>query len=143
MKRILSLVIALIFVCSMTGCNRQERAKKRIFDLVEKNYDAIVTACENKDADALLDIDGITKVEIVEGYVLVYCMGFGIAPSSQEYGFYYSEENQPVAVGMGYILCDTDDLIPEGLGYEYLGSDHNLYYTQRIKGKIFFYSAAY
>ena len=87
MKRFLSLVLVAVFIFALTGCGA-EAAKKDIFNLVEKNYDAIVTACENKDEEALLAIDGISEVKIVDGYVLVYCKGAGIAPTSQDYGFY-------------------------------------------------------
>ena len=143
MKRIISIVIALIFVCSIVGCKRQENAKNRIFNLVEKNYDAIVTACEKKDAAALLKINGIAEVDIVDGYVLVYCMGAGIAPSSQEYGFYFTEENRPVGVFDGYIACNTEDLVPDGNGYMYYDSGYNAFYTEHIKGNIYFYSNSF
>lgn len=143
MKRIFSIIIALIFICSLTGCNSAEKAKKDIFDLVEENYDAIVTACENKDADALSQINGITRVSIVDGYVLVYCLGAGIAPSSQEYGFYYTEDNRPVGVFDGYIVCNTEDLAPDGNGYMYYDSGYNAFYTEHIKGNIYFYSNSF
>ena len=92
MKRIAAFVLILSFIVSFTGCRNAELEKKeKIFSLVEENYDAIVTACENKNEEALLAIDGITQVNIVDGYVLVYCKGAGISPSSQEYGFYYTE----------------------------------------------------
>lgn len=144
MKRIFSIVIALIFICSLTGCNSEEKAKNKIFDLVEENYDAIVAACENKDADALSQMKGIEQVKIVDGYVLVYCMGEGIVPSSQDYGFYYSVDDRPVAVDCYLqILCDTEDLTPEGNGYQYISQDYNLFYTEHIKGNIYLFSTAY
>lgn len=96
MKRFLAVMLVVVFVFAFTGCGAKE-SKKDIFSLVEKNYDAILKACEEKDEETLLSIDGITQVNIVDGYVLVYCKGAGIAPSSQDYGFYYSEENIPVA----------------------------------------------
>ena len=46
MKRIFSIVITLAFIFSLAACNRQEKAKNKIFDLVEENYDAIVEACK-------------------------------------------------------------------------------------------------
>lgn len=115
--------------------------KQNIFNLVEKNYDAIVEACENKDVAALSAIDGIKEVDIVNGYVLVYCAGYGIAPSSQDYGFYYSRDNLPVAVFDGRILCRTAQLVEKGDGYEYIDSGYNVFYTEHIKGNIYFYSA--
>ena len=142
MKRLLAFVLLAVFVFSLTGCSAKN-AKSDIFNLVENNYDAIVTACENKDEEALLAIDGVTQVNIVDGYVLVYCKGAGIAPSSQDYGFYYSEDNSPVTVDCNVgIVCYAADLSPEGDGYQCIVSG-NTFYTEHIKGNIYFYSNAY
>ena len=142
MKRILAFVLVVVFVFVLSGCGAKQ-SKKDIFNVVEKNYDAIVTACENKDKEALLAIDGITQVNIVDGYVLVYCKGAGIAPSSQDYGFYYSEDNSPVTVDCNLgIVCYAADLTPEGDGYQCIVSG-NTFYTEHIKGNIYFYSNAY
>ena len=142
MKRILAFVLVVVFVFALSGCGAKE-AKKDIFNLVEKNYDAIVTACENKDSEALLAINGIKEVDIVDGYVLIYCKGAGIAPSSQDYGFYYSEDNSPVTVDCNLgIVCYAADLSPEGDGYQCIVSG-NTFYTEHIKGNIYFYSNAY
>ena len=142
MKRLLAFVLLAVFVFSLTGCSAKN-AKSDIFNLVENNYDEIVAACENKDSEALLAIDGVTQVNIVDGYVLVYCKGAGIAPSSQDYGFYYSEDNSPVTVDCNLgIVCYDADLSPEGDGYQCIVSG-NTFYTEHIKGNIYFYSNAY
>ena len=142
MKRLLAFVLLAVFVFSLTGCSAKN-AKSDIFNLVENNYDEIVAACENKDSEALLAIDGVTQVNIVDGYVLVYCNGAGIAPSSQDYGFYYSEDNSPVTVDCNLgIVCYAADLSPEGDGYQCIVSG-NTFYTEHIKGNIYFYSNSY
>jgi hypothetical protein len=134
--------LSVAFIVFLAGCGAKE-TKKDIFDLVENNYDEIVAACENKDSEALLAIDGITQVRIAKGYVLVYCKGAGIAPSSQDYGFYYSEDNSPVTVGCNLgIVCYAADLSPEGDGYQCIKSG-NIFYTEHIEGNIYFYSNAY
>ena len=142
MKRLLAFVLLAVFVFSLTGCSAKN-AKSDIFNLVENNHDEIVAACENKDSEALLAIDGVTQVNIVDGYVLVYCKGAGIAPSSQDYGFYYSEDNSPITVDCNVgIVCYAADLSPEGDGYQCIVSG-NTFYTEHIKGNIYFYSNAY
>ncbi len=142
MKRIFVFNLVIILVFALVGCGAKE-SQKDIFKLVEKNYDAIVAACENKDSEALLAIDGITTVDIVDGYVLIYCKGAGIAPSSQDYGFYYSEENLPVGVFDGQIICSSNELVEYESGYRYLDGGFNEFYTEHIKGNIYFYSAAF
>ena len=144
MKKRLWMIAVLMGVLFLTGCLNREAAKAKIFRLVEKNYDLIAEACEKEDKAALCALDGVAEVKIRDGYVVVYCMGGGIAPSSQDYGFYYSEENLPVAIDCNEkIICDTVDLTPEGKGYQYLDSGHNVFYTEYITGNIYYYSAAY
>lgn len=142
MKRILAFMLLIVFIFASSGCGAKE-SKKDIFNIVEKNYDAIVTACESKDEEALLAINGISQVKILDGYVIVYCKGAGIAPSSQDYGFYYTEENIPVGVGCNLdIVCYCDTMQSKGNGYEGTVS-HDTFYTEQIKGNIYFYSNAY
>ena len=135
-------MLVVVFVFALSGCGAMD-SKKDIFNIVEKNYDAIVTACENKDEEALLAIDRITRVNIVDGDVIVFCKGEGISVSSQDYGFYYSVENSPVTIGCNQdIVCGADGLQPEGKGYQCVVSG-NTFYTELIKGNIYFYSNAY
>lgn len=142
MRRILSVVLVVVFVFVFTACGAKE-PKEDIFDLVEKNYDTIVAACENKDTETLLAINGIKEVNIVDGYVIVYCKGAGISVSSQDYGFYYSVENSPITVDCNQdIVCGAEGLEPEGNGYQCVVQG-NIFYTEHIKGNIYFYSNAY
>lgn len=142
MKRIIAFVLVATFVVMLAGCGAKE-SKKDIFNLVENNYDEIVAACKSKDSEALLAIDGVTQVNIVDGYVIVYCKGAGIAPSSQDYGFYYSTENSPVTVDCNLgIVCSADGLTPDAEGFKCV-VDANTFYTEHIQGNIYFYSNAY
>ena len=143
MKRILAFGLLIVLFVSMVGCRRQEKAKEDIFRLVNENYDRILQACQEKDVEMLCDIEGIQEIAIEDGYVLAYCQGEGIAPSSRDYGFYYSEENRPIAVSYSLeIECGTKDLIPEGDGYQYYDAGLNGYYTEQIKDNLYFYSVA-
>lgn len=142
MKKLFAFILAIAFIFAFTGCGAKE-AKEDIFSLVEKNYDAIIAACENEDSDALLAIKGITRVNIVDGYVIVFCKAEGISVSSQDYGFYYSVGNSPVAVDCNQdIVCGADGLTPEGKGFQCIDSG-NTFYTEHITGNIYFYSNAY
>lgn len=142
MKRILAFMLVVVFIFILSGC-RTNDIKTDVFNLVEKNYDTILKACEEKNANALLAINGITKVNIVDGYVIIFCEAKGISVSSQDYGFYYSEENSPVTIDCNQdIVCEVNDLIPEGNGYQCVVQG-NTFYTENIKGNIYFYSNAY
>ena len=141
MKKMFGLVLAIFLIISLTSC--RSTPKEKVFSIVENNYDAILKACEEKDEDALLTIKGATSVNIVDGYVIVFCEAKGISVSSQDYGFYYSEENSPITIDCNQdIVCRADNLSPEGDGYQCVVSG-NTFYTEHIKGNIYFYSNAY
>ena len=139
MKRILAFMLFVVLIFALSGCN----TKSDIFNLVEKNYDEILKACECKDEDALLAIKGITRVNVIDGYVIVFCESKGISVSSQDYGFYYSAENSLITVDCNQdIVLGAEGLTPEGNGYQCVVHG-NTFYTEHIKGNIYFYSNAY
>lgn len=141
MKKMFALVLVVFLMISLASC--RSTPKENVFSIVEKNYDTILKACEEKDEAALLAIKGVTKVNIIDGYVIVFCESKGISVSSQDYGFYYSEENIPVTINCSQgIVCRVNDLTPEGNGYKCVVQG-NTFYTEHIKGNIYFYSNAY
>ena len=141
MRKIVSSILFL-FLLVTDGCGA-DASKQDVFDLVEKNYETICIACEEENEQALLALDGITRVNIEDGYVIVFCKGAGIAPSSQDYGFYYSRDNSPVTIDCNQmIVCRADELTVEGEGYQCVVSG-NTFYTEHIKGNLYFYSNAF
>ena len=141
--RKLLILLAMLMIFSPAGCGGKDSAKAEIFDLVEEHSDTIVDACDRMDAETLAGIDGVRKVDLTDGYILVYCFGEGIAPSSQDHGFYYAPDGQPVAVFDGQILCGTDELTPDGDGFVYFDSGYNRFYTEHIMGNLYYYSASF
>ena len=112
--------------------------------LVSREYDTIVRACQEKDTDTLLQLNWVEDVALEPGYVIVYCFGAGNAASSQYYGFYYTEENRPAGIDCNQeIVCSPEDMTPEGRGFSYTDKWHNSFYTEQIKGNIYFYGNAY
>ena len=142
MRKIFILLAALM-VFSMTGCDYNHSAKAEIFNLVKENFDTMLEACTRLDTEALTQLDGITQVDVTNGYILVYCTGSGIAPSSQDHGFYYAPDGLPVAVFDGHILCGPEALAPDGNGYVYRDSGQNRFYTEHIIGNFYYYSASF
>ena len=141
MKKMFALVLVGFLIISLTSC--RSTPKENVFSIVEKNYDTILKACEEKDEDALLAIKGVTRVNIVDGYVIVFCEAKGISVSSQDYGFYYSEDNVPVTIDCNQeIVYGADALTPSKNGYQCIDGG-NAFYTKHIKGNIYFYSNAY
>ena len=65
MKKMFALVLVVFLMFSLASC--RSTPKENVFSIVEKNYDTILKACEEKDEDALLAIKGVTRVNIVDG----------------------------------------------------------------------------
>ena len=141
MKRTFALVLSVFIAITFAGC--RETPKDDIFTLVEKRYDDILDACEKKDIDFLLSVNGIEKVNVVEGYVIALCKSEGISVSSHDHGFYYSENNSPAAVDCNLdIIRSSENLVSDGNGYSCIISG-NTFYTENIKSNIYFYRNLY
>ena len=142
MKKVIAFLLTLVLIFSLIGCDIGE-PKSNIFRLVEKNYDTILIACEEQDEAALLAINGVSSVNITDGYVIAFCKGEGVSVSSQDYGFYYSFDNSPVAIGCNLgIVCSADELEPKEKGFQ-CTINGNTFYTEHIKGNLYFYSNSY
>lgn len=142
MKQIIALVAVVALMFSFAGCG-SKNPQADVVKLVEKHYDAIVEACEASDAEALSDIKGVEKVNVIDGYVIVLCEAKGISVSSQDYGFYYAADNRPITVDCNQdIVCTAEELSREGDGFQCV-VDQNTFYTESIKGNLYFYSNAY
>lgn len=99
-KKIL-LVILIIFV-AVAFIKWYGNPERRIFAMVERNQEKYEAAAEmliNEEVSAEeVDAPGVQNVKMVMGeHVIIdfYVTGFGLAPSSTYYGFYYSPEDVP------------------------------------------------
>ena len=59
----------------------------------------------------------LEDVSVLEQGVDFYCGGKGVATSSQDYGFYYTEDDLPKAIWCGVKYCDDSLLVEDGNGY--------------------------
>ena len=87
-----------------------------------------------------MNIGKIEDVTVLEQGVDFYCGGKGIAPSSQDYGFYYTEDDLPKAIWCGVKYCDDSLLVEDGDGYS-TDYQHNYYYTEKIRDNFYYYEA--
>ena len=88
----------------------------------------------------------IANIGIDNGIIIFDCGGKGIAPSSQDYTFYYSPSGNPYAVSVlagGNIVCEPSQMEEDGEGYKYIDDGYNIFYTQEITDKLYFCEAQY
>lgn len=98
-KVLLGFVIVLGLVIIITVFMNPER---RIFFMVEKNqteYEAV--AVQLLSTGEPMEVKGVGNIKVLMGdhaMVDFYVTGFGLAPSSTYYGFFYSPDDVPLAI---------------------------------------------
>lgn len=134
---IIAITILLIFIIKDTK-------KDKIIRLVNKNQEFLNECIENKTYDKIYKINAIKSIapySIMDNelYIDFYCYGFGIAPSSTYYGFYYSSNDEPIGFQAAQI-----ELEPDGKGWVWQQPNgDNRYYTEKISDNWYYYEAGF
>ena len=139
-KVILSVVILAISVFVVKNIFFDKSHKEQIFEMVNNNAQTLISDVSKQDFSESMAIRGIEDVSVLEKGVDFYCGGKGIAPSSQDYGFYYTEDDLPKAIWCGTKYCDESLLVEDGDGYS-TDFQHNYYYTEKIRDNFYYYEA--
>ena len=139
-KFILSILLIILLILLFKNVFFDRDEKEKIFVLVNKNYELLLSDIAEQDFSDTLDLSEIESVDVVEEGIDFYCGGYGIAPSSHDYGFYYTKDDLPKAIWCGTMYCDTTLLKKDGEGYS-TDYQHNRYYTEKIRDNFYYYEA--
>ena len=141
--KILTALMLLSFCFLLTGCY-EGLSKRQIVQLVQVQREYIEETVLAGNATALEGWEGVRQVWKKEnGAVGFFCAGAGLVPSSGYFGFYYSPEDEPLDIeGMIY----SGPLLPEKEGWAWHERDtdprgDNVYYTERICPRFFYYES--
>ena len=137
---ILSVVVLVIASFLVKNIFFDKSIKEQIFEIVNDNAQTILADIEEQDFTDSMSVGKIEDVSVLEQGVDFYCGGKGIAPSSQDYGFYYTEDDLPKAIWCGVKYCDDSLLVEDGDGYS-TDFQHNYYYTEKIMDNFYYYEA--
>ena len=137
---ILIIVLLVIAIFLIKNIFFNKSTKEQIFEIVNDNVQTILSDIKEQAFSDSLTIKKIEDVTILEQGIDFYCGGKGIAPSSQEYGFYYTEDDLPKAIWCGVKYCDDSLLVEDGKGYS-TNYQHNYYYTEKIRDNFYYYEA--
>ncbi|MBQ4557676.1 MAG: hypothetical protein IJA60_08525 [Clostridia bacterium] len=129
------LAVSLVLFLIIRIANTDHLSKSQIVNLVEGNYHVIAEDISENDFSDTLNLKGIQDVSRKGEIIDFYCGGSGIAPSSKEYGFYYSANDTPC----DFVLMGT--LKPDGKGYS--SSDGNYFYTEKIRKNFYYYEVQF
>lgn len=133
------LILFLMFVLSQCSNMTDAGIKNNIIELVEDNKEIIIEAINTGNYEKIYDVKAIEDITVNDDCVVFYCKGRGIAPSSQEYGFYYSKSNLPIAIFAGKPIHYFKNDIAIGEGREYVDNSYNSFYTEKIIESIYYY----
>ena len=137
MKKIITVIIFSLLIICLCACGTND-IKHNIFDIVEKNEDVLIEAINTGEYEKIYAI-GIKDITVNDDYIVFYYTGRGIAPSSQEYGFYYSVENKPIAIFDGHPVCNPEEMTEKENGYEYIDNSYNSFYTEKVIEHFYYY----
>lgn len=138
MKRyfLILLACALLLLC---GCKAEAGYKTSIFNLVEQQQSTLLAYIEAEDYSAPMDLESVEAIYSCEQFVNFYCGGQGIAPSSQDYGFYYSFDGNPMGVLNSEVFCGYEELTEKEEGFYAVVAGNNDYYTEKICDNFYYY----
>ena len=139
---ILSILVLVITILLVKNIFFNKSIKEQIFDTVNDNAQTILTDIEEHNFADSMNIGKIEDVTVLEQGIDFYCGGKGIAPSSQDYGFYYTEDDLPKAIWCGVKYCDDSLLVEDGDGYS-TDYQHNYYYTEKIRDNFYYYEVSF
>ena len=114
------------------------RTKRQIFHLVNQNIEVLLNDIREQNYENSLKLPKIESVQALEDGIDFYCGGYGIVPSSHEYGFYYTYDDTPKGIWCGTKYCESKLLEKDGDGYS-TNKSQNYYYTQRICEHFYYY----
>ncbi|MBQ4602229.1 MAG: hypothetical protein IJB24_05135 [Clostridia bacterium] len=98
---------------------------------------------ENDILDKILNGKPVEDIARDGNVIIFNCGGEGIVPSSQDYYFYYSPDDEPVAVFDTEVVCTTSQMSPEGNGYVYYDEHSNGFYTEKIIDNFYYCKAEF
>ena len=133
------LILFMMFILSKCSNMTDSGIKKNIVGLVEENKEILIEAISTGNYEKIYDIKAIKDITINDDCVVFYCKGRGIAPSSQEYGFYYSKNNLPIAIFDGKPIHYFENDVAVGEGREYVDNSYNSFYTEKIIESFYYY----
>lgn len=157
LKKGLSLLLVVIMVLSLSGCSDilsgaiflfliatgdDSADKNEVFEFVRENEEELLEAIESRDFSAYENIGIIKEIGADETYVDFYCGGAGIVSATFYVGFYYTSENDMMAVWCAPTTASS--LTPSGNGFEWQEPNgDNRYYTEHICNNFYYYEASF
>ena len=144
MKRSRKFFIGIVFIIGafmvLKWVNQPER---KIFSMVQKNQTAYVMAAESVlRGEKKPEVEGVSQIHLRVGehtIVDFFVSGFGIAPASTYYGFYYSLED----LALPYLEERAILTEYEEDAWSWQGSGDNKGVTKKIADCWYYYEASF
>lgn len=128
--------------CSFFQVRDPQSPKKRVFDYVLENESDLTKHIREKSFMDLENTGIIEEINAHDDYIDFSCGSSGFGPNTSYWGFYYalSEDETKAVSAMGG--CAYSELTESGSGLSIADGD-NLFYTENIMGKFYYYFIKY
>ena len=151
MKKILSvmLVFCMLFLMAMAAAFfafdalLDDRADKEdVIAFVRENEEALLEAIEQGELSDYEKKGVVRKINAEEAVVDFFCGGAGVGSGTSYVGFYYTPDDDMVAVWCAPVSADSLTASGDGFAWQESEGD-NFYYTEHICGHFYYYEASF
>ncbi len=143
--------IGMVLLCCallLSGCffDNDEKSYDSLKKSFEKDLEAVDAAVQNGSYDDAAELKWIKKVDVNERYVDFYCGGSGFGSQTDYTGFFYTEDDDPLAMWRGVVnsVVSPNDFVKTEDGWEYIERDHheggdNIYIVKQLAPCYYYY----
>ena len=151
MKKILSvmLVFCMLFLMAMAAAFFAFDAllddrvdKEDLIAFVRENEEALLEAIEQGELSEYERKGVVRKINAEEAVVDFFCGGAGVGSATSYVGFYYTPNDDMVAVWCAPVSADSLTASGDGFAWQESEGD-NFYYTEHICGHFYYYEASF
>ena len=120
---------------------QEKKLKPEVFELVEKDYDLIIAACESGNPGILTEILEIREIDVGDEIIRFYYKNVHEWRFSYYTGFCYGREAEVTKILTEKCEFKSSTFFPRGKGFHHM-EDGTQLYVEQIKGNLYFFSCA-
>lgn len=132
----------LLFLRLLNQLNNDEKSYDELKELFDGDCAAINAAVRDGRYEDLTELDWIESATESDGYVDFYCGGSGMGSQTNYTGFFYTPDDDPLAMWRGAFTANEFVETEDGWEYTESGGD-NVFRVRRLAGGYYYYHLHY
>ena len=148
-KRFLTIALMICCMAMLSACMGND---EKSFDSLNKSFlrdfSVIEAAVMNEQYDDATSLGWIKSVDVSDGYVDFYCGGSGMGSQTNYTGFFFTPDDDPLALWREYDSKIDADFVETEDGWEYREFDHdakgdNVFIVRKLAPCYYYYYLHY